>query len=143
MASGGTRSPEESEKERKPAPVTPEPVWVSRKRHPKKARPKEDEVSRGQPERRSREREHPVEHALLEVVGFSTHADTGEAVGGRCGSASVRVRVGGGRRGSVEKSERAALESLGSSPASSAWFWRDVVGLGCRQEFQCPGLSEC
>lgn len=140
MASEGPGAPKRG---RKPAPVTPEPVWVSRKRHPKKARPKEDEVSRGQPELRSREREHPTEHALSEVVGFSTHADTREEVGGRCGSASVRVRVGGGRRRCVEKTERAALETSGSSPASSQWFWRGVVGLGGREEFQWPGLSEC
>lgn len=70
----GARRPEEVG--RKPAPVTPEPAWASRKRHPGKARPKEEEVSRGQPELRSREREHPAEHALLEVVGLSTHADT-------------------------------------------------------------------
>lgn len=131
----GARRPEEVGRE--PAPVTPEPAWASRKRHPGKARPKEEEVSRGQPELRSREREHPAEHALLEGVGLSAHADTRGAGVERGGSASVRVRVGGSRRGCAENTERAAPEISGSSPASS------VVLAGCGGVGRQEGMSMC
>lgn len=130
LPANGVWGGQEPRREGNPAPGTPEPVWGPRKRRPEKARPREEEVSRGQPELRSCERAHAAEHALWEEVGFSTHADSSGEVGGPRGSASVRVRVGGGRRGCARKTERAVLELSGSSPAASSVVWSGCGGVG-------------
>lgn len=86
------------------------------------------------------ERQRRAEHALMEVVGLSTHADDGGG-GGRTLRFRLRARLWGLLWEYNPEGERAVTETAGSSCDSSVAL--AGVGWGGMDEFQGPGPSKC